>query len=183
MRWWFGAALLALAGFVATPDVVTSAVLPACWIWPVLLWSRLGTQQTEHDLDGLLGAYPTPHRRLLAQWTAGLVLTAATGLAPAVRMVLATDTPGLTAWAAGALLIPSLALFVGRLSRTQRFFQTLYLSLWWGIVNNLSGVDFMGALRHDDIPRGPHPLIVTTLALTALAAAFTVNGLRDRGRR
>ncbi|MYW03906.1 ABC transporter permease [Streptomyces sp. SID3343] len=181
--WWIGAATLTLAGFTATPSVVTGAVLPACWIWPVLLWSRLGTQQTEHDLDGLLGAYPTPHLRLLAQWTAGLVLTVIAALSPAVRMLAAADTPGLTAWAAGALLIPSLALFVGRLSRTQRFFQALYVAVWWGIVNNIGALDFMGALRHDDIPRGPHPLLVTLVALTALAAAFAVNGLRDRGRR
>ncbi|MYS81976.1 hypothetical protein [Embleya scabrispora] len=182
-RWWAVTALLSALGLAATGDVVTSAVLPALWIWPLMVWSRLGTQRVEHDMAGLLGAYPTPRRRLFAEWTAGLLLTALVGLAPAIRMVVAGDTPGLAAWAAGALLIPSFALCIGLASRTHRLFQALYLPLWWGILNNITGLDFMGAIRRHGEPAGPPWLAVATLAAVLLAVAMGIGAARRPDRR
>ncbi|MFE2864787.1 ABC transporter permease [Embleya sp. NPDC059259] len=182
-RWWVVAASLSAFGLVATGNVVTSAVLPALWIWPLMVWSRLGTQRTEHDLAGLLGAYPTPRRRLFAEWTAGLLLTVLIGLAPAVRMVVAGDTPGLAAWAAGALLIPSFALCTGLAGRTHRLFQALYLPLWWGILNNITGLDFMGAIRRQGEPAGPPWFAVAAVAVVLLAVAMGIGAARRPDRR
>ncbi|WP_327007922.1 hypothetical protein OHA72_11995 [Dactylosporangium sp. NBC_01737] len=73
--WWTGAALLALAGLAARPGPTLAIV----WIWPVLLWSRLGTRR---EAGAILAAYPAPRRRLLAEWAAGVLLAAATGALP-----------------------------------------------------------------------------------------------------
>jgi hypothetical protein len=176
-RWWWLAAATLLVVGLAVPVRAVPAVLLATWIWPVLIWSRLGTQIREHDLETLLGAYPAPGRRLLAEWTAGAVLTAAVGLAPAVRLALAADWPGVAAWGAGVGFIPALALACGVLSRTHRLFQAIYLPLWYAVVNGIAGLDYVGA-----VPGGPSPLLVGAGAVVLLAAGISVAAVRQSRR-
>ncbi|MGW3228009.1 hypothetical protein [Kitasatospora sp. NPDC001095] len=176
-RWWLVAAGLTLAGF-APLNAVTGLLLPLAWLWPVLLWSRLGSQQVESGLEVLLGAYPSARRRLLAEWASGLVLTAVTGAAPLLRMLVAGDAAGAACWLGGALFVPSLAMALGVVSRSHRLFQAVYLPLWWMLVNNVSAVDFMGAIRVNGSPAGPGPLLVGALSAAMLAVVFLVGSIR-----
>ncbi|MFE7563299.1 hypothetical protein [Kitasatospora sp. NPDC057500] len=176
--WWLVAAGLVAAGLAVPPDAGAGAVLPAAWIWPVLLWSRLGSRSAEYGLESLLGAYPAARARLLAEWTAGVLLTALLGAGVLVRLAAAGDTAGLAAWSAGALFIPSLALALGILSRTHRLFQALYLPLWYLVVNQVAAVDFMGAVHRDGHLAGPSPILITALALALLATALLTASAR-----
>ncbi|MFF8491282.1 hypothetical protein ACF06O_10600 [Streptomyces albidoflavus] len=173
--WWAVAAALTVAGLTLPLDAVTGLVLPAVWIWPVLVWSRLGSLPVEHGMEGLLGAYPAPRRRLLAAWGSGVVLTAVLGVAPLLRMAFAADLPGLAAWLGGVLFIPSLALLLGVVCRTHRVFQVVYLPLWYLVVNQVAALDFMGAVREAGVPAGPTPLF-PLLALLLLGATFLAAG-------
>ncbi|WP_127450470.1 hypothetical protein [Streptomyces sp. B29(2018)] len=175
--WWAVAAALTVAGLTLPLDALTGLVLPAVWIWPVLVWSRLGSLPVEHGLEGLLGAYPAPRRRLLAAWGSGVVLTAVLGVAPLLRMAFAADLPGLAAWLGGVLFIPSLALLLGVVCRTHRVFQVVYLPLWYLVVNQVAALDFMGAVREAGVPAGPTPLF-PLLALLLLGATFLAAGTR-----
>ncbi|GIH63353.1 hypothetical protein [Microbispora siamensis] len=179
-RWWWLVAAGVTAAAFATPEPAT--VLPFAWIWPVLIWSRMGTQRVEHGVEGLLGAYPAPWRGLLAEWAAGVVLTAATGVGPLVRMAVAADWPGVGSWAGGTLLVPSLALALGVACRTHRVFQVVYLGLWYLAVNGTAAVDYMGAVRTDGLPAGPSPLVVGGLAAALLCAALAVRTARHAAR-
>jgi hypothetical protein len=117
--WWLVAATVNVTGLAVPATLVkpggdsTALLLSAAWIWPVLIWSRLGTQRGENGVDTLLGYYPGACRQLAAEWLAGLALTAATGLGPLIRMAIAADGSRVAAWSAGALFIPSLALLLG----------------------------------------------------------------------
>ncbi|MFE6750849.1 hypothetical protein ACFVGM_33695 [Kitasatospora purpeofusca] len=176
--WWLAAAGLVLAGLSVPPDTGVGAVLPAAWVWPVLLWSRLGSRSAENDLEVLLGAYPAARARLLAEWAAGVLLTALIGAGVLVRLTAAGDTAGVAAWSAGALFIPSLALALGALSRTHRLFQALYLPLWYLVVNQIAAVDFMGAVRRAGHPAGPSPALVTAVTLSLLTVALLTTTAR-----
>ncbi|MEV0127634.1 hypothetical protein AB0H83_04110 [Dactylosporangium sp. NPDC050688] len=173
--WWAGAALLGLAGLAAPPG----PALALGWIWPVLLWSRLGTGR---DAAAILAAYPAPRRRLLAEWAAGVLLAAATGALPAVRMLATGDGPGLAAWAAGALFVPALALALGTLTGAQRTFQAVYPALWYLVINDVAALDYMGALRSAGHPAGPPAPLVAAVALALFAVAFGVVRLRHARR-
>lgn len=176
--WWLVAAGLVLAGLSVPSDTGVGAVLPAAWVWPVLLWSRLGSRSAENDLEVLLGAYPAARARLLAEWAAGVLLTALIGAGVLVRLVAAGDLAGVAAWSAGALFIPSLALALGILSRTHRLFQALYLPLWYLAVNQIAALDFMGTVRRAGHPAGPSPLLVTAITLALLATALLTTTTR-----
>ncbi|GAB7031945.1 hypothetical protein AB0G35_20715 [Streptomyces sp. NPDC021749] len=178
--WWLGAALLLGGGLCSsTVHGATRVMLPLAWIWPVLIWSRLGTQQHESGVHGMLGAYPAARRRLLAEWAAGLTLTAATGLGSLIRLLAAADWSAVTSWLAGALFVPSLALALGTLSRTHRLFQAVYLPLWYTVANGLPVFDYMGALHApDQAPTLTQPLLTLAATAALLATTFTTTTLR-----
>ncbi|MFC8720687.1 hypothetical protein [Kitasatospora sp. NPDC057198] len=181
-RWWLVAAALTAAGFAVPMGVLTGLLLPVLWLWPLPLWSRLGSQRAENGLEVLLAAYPAARRRLFAEWASGAVLTALLGAAPLVRMLVAGDGAGAAHWAGGVLFVPSLAVLLGVVSRTHRAFQALYPPLWYALVNNVAALDFMGAVRVGGRPAGPHPLLVAALSAGMLAVVFAVSAAR-RGVR
>lgn len=186
--WWFvlagltAAALAVPAGLAKPAGASTALLLSAVWIWPVLIWSRLGTQRRENGLDTLLGSYPAARRRLAAEWGAGLALTAAAGLGPLVRMAAAADGPRVAAWVAGAVFIPSLALLLGTVTGTHRTFQVLYVALWYAAVNQLAAADYMGTVLADGRPAGPSPPLVGVISAAMLAVTFGIRAARHATR-
>lgn len=173
--WWAGAALLALAGLFVPPGPVLAII----WIWPVVLWSRLGTRR---DAALILSAYPAPRRRLLAELASGVLLALATACPAALRMLLSADLAGFMACCAGALFIPALALALGTLTGAARTFQAVYTILWYMLINDVAALDFMGALRVDGHPAGPPAALVTGVAMGLFGVAFTMTHLRSTRR-
>ncbi|MFF5075990.1 hypothetical protein ACFY36_02985 [Actinoplanes sp. NPDC000266] len=170
--WWLGAAALVVAGLALPAGA--SGLLAAAWIWPVLVWSRLGCQAREQGAEALLGACPGPVLRVLAQWLSGVALTAAVGIGPGLVMAVEGR---LADWLAGAVFVPALALALGVIGRTQRFFQAVYPLLWYLVVNDVAGLDYMGVL-----PGGPSPVTVAAAAMLLLVSALTAAGVRQRFR-
>ncbi|MGK4584725.1 ABC transporter permease [Kitasatospora sp. HPMI-4] len=184
-RWWWPlfAALVPAAFALPYAAGGRAALLPVAWLLPVLLWSRLGTQRVEYGVDTLLGAYPAARGRVLAEWAAGVVLSALTGAGPALRMTLAADWPALAGWLAGALFVPALALALGLVGRTHRLFQMLYLPLWYLVVNGTAALDYMGVVRRHGHLAGPGPLAVTALTAALLTVALVAATTRRTVRR
>jgi hypothetical protein len=186
--WWLiaaavNAAALAVPSTLVKPAGASAALLlSAAWIWPALLWSRLGTQRHENGLDTLLAAYPGAYLQLAAEWAAGFLLTALAGAGPLLRMAATGDAAGVTAWLAGAVFIPALALLLGTVTRTQRTFQALYIVLWWTAVNRVSAADYMGNVLVNGHPAGPSPALFAAVAAAMLAITFAVRTARQATR-
>ena len=187
-RWWWlvaalvNAAALAVPANLVKPAEASTALLSVAWIWPVLIWSRLGAQRRENGVETLLGSYPAAYRQLAAEWVAGLALTVAAGAGPLLRIAAAAEGPRLAAWIAGALFIPSLALLLGTVSRTHRMFQVLYLILWYAAVNQVAAADYMGTVLRHGRPAGPSPLLIAAVSAAMLAATFTIRAARLASR-
>lgn len=178
--WWLGLGGITVAGLAAPAG--SGLVLLLAWIWPVLLWSRLGTQAAEHGVHLLTDAGHAPHQRLLSEWAAGVAVAALTGAGPLLRMLLSGDFAGAAAWSGGAAFIPSLAILLGTLSRSARLFQLTYLMLWYSVLNNVPATDVMGAVRDGDRLAGPSPLLVLAISAGMLAAALFAQRLRHLRR-
>jgi len=185
-RWWWPVLLGLTAVALAVPTRSGSNVmLLLAWIWPVLLWSRLGAHTYEHDVHLLTGASAATRRRLLAQWAAGAAVATLAGTGPLLRMLLGGDTAGAAAWLGGVAFIPALALLLGLLSRSARLFQLVYLMLWYAVCNGVPAVDFMGAVRAGEQGNqlaGPSPLLVMAVAAALLALTIFVQEVRHARR-
>ena len=173
-RWWWYAVAggLLIAQLAAPLDVARGPLLAAAWIWPILVWSALGTREARFGTEQLIfSCARILPRQFPAAWMAGIIVAVLTGLGAAVRLALAGQHAGLLAWAAGALFIPSLALALGVWSGTSKFFEGLYTAMWYiGPMNRVPGLDFTGSASGPQASR--HALLYLGGAAILVAAAF-----------
>jgi hypothetical protein len=180
-RWWFVvAAGLAIAGFAVPAGPIRAALLSIAWLWPLSIFSSMGVRAVRHGVDEILDASPSPLRaQLPGLWLTGVLVAALAGLGVALRLALSADLTGLTAWACGALFIPSAALALGVWSGGPRLFEVLYLTLWYaGPMNQLSVLDY-GGFTEAGRAAGV-PLVFLGIAAVGVAGAFAGRALASR---
>ncbi len=182
-RWWWYAVAggLLIAQFAAPLEVSRGPLLAVAWLWPILVWSALGTRETRFGTEQLLfSCARILPRQFPAAWMAGILVAALTGLGAAVRLALAGHGAGLLAWAAGVLFIPSLALALGVWSGTSKFFEGLYTALWYiGPLNRVPGLDFTGNASGPQA--GRYALLYLGGATILVGAAFFRRARQLRG--
>ncbi len=145
--WWYlVAAGLAIASMMTSLAFAHRWLLPVAWVWPLLIWSAMGTREKSHRVDQIVFASPRPVRRQLpATWLAGLIVTGAAGGVVLVRLLLAADWFAVLTWLAACLLIPSMALALGIIGGRRKVFEIAFLILWYaGPMNQVMALDFMG---------------------------------------
>jgi hypothetical protein len=171
LRWWYiGPLGLSIAALTAPLPAVSAIVLPLAWFWPVLLWSKLGTREAQHNTEPVFFSAPHPlSRQLAATWIAGVMLSVMTGFAVALRLMIAGDTHKLLAWGVGALFVPAFALALGVWTRTGKAFEAIYTGLCYAVIQQAAPLDFMGAVS--TAPRN-NPAIFSSLTLLFLLLAL-----------
>ncbi|WP_187355318.1 ABC transporter permease ['Paenibacillus yunnanensis' Narsing Rao et al. 2020] len=145
-KWYVGAGLLLLLGLNLPLSASMSRLIwPLTWIWPLALWSGMGSREYRYQTTYLIASSPRfVSRQLAAVWCSGFMLTCLTGSGILIRLLLEGDAAGAGHWLSAALLIPSLALATGVLTRTSRAFEVLYMLIWYlGPVNKVPYLDFM----------------------------------------
>lgn len=170
--WWYLIALgLMVTGLLAPTDISRQYFLPAAWIWPILLWSSLGTREKRHDTGQLVFSAPHPlSRQFPLAWLAGVAVTLVTGAGVGINLIMAGDWLPLTTWGIGVFFIPTLAFALGVWSGTNKLFEVVYM-LWWyaGPVNRTEPLDFMGASSAVDLKHvmfyGLLPVVLFALAV------------------
>ncbi|HUK87989.1 MAG TPA: hypothetical protein VLT85_10020 [Terriglobales bacterium] len=167
--WWMVLGGLVIAALANAAKDTRAVVLPLTWIWPVLLWSKMGTREARFGTAPLV--FSSAHsltRQFPALWLAGVLVALLTGAAAALRLALAGDGNGLLCWLAGALFIPSFALACGVWSGSSKLFEALYV-VWWyvGPMHATPGLDYVGVTGASG-----RPLTYLALAGGLLLAAF-----------
>lgn len=172
--WWYLVALGLFAAGLFTPVSISRAFLIAAWIWPLLIWSAMGTREMRLRTGQLVFSTAHPLRRQLpACWLSGVIIAVLTGGGTGLRLLFAGEQLGLVAWTVGAFFIPTMALALGVWSGSSKLFEVLYLLLWYlGPANQVGEIDFMGAMG----PLLPPGTPVLFCAITAALAVFAVAG-------
>jgi hypothetical protein len=166
--WWYAGAAGAILGCLFSPlEPARSGVIVFAWLWPMLIWSQLGSREALFSTGSLI--FSAPHavpRQLLATYAAGVMVAAITGGGLGIHLLLARDFAGLGAWATGALFIPALALALGVTTGSRKFFEALYTAWWYvGPLHHTPQADFMGTTPMSSTP-GPY--------LAAAAGLFVI---------
>ena len=130
--WWYVVALgLILVALILPAAESRQIVLPFVFIWPLLIWSKLGNREIQNRTDQLVFSAPFPLRRqLMASWTAGFVLTLVAGSGVIVRLVLESDWNVVVSVVVAAAFIPAAALSLGTWSGGSKLFEVVFLFLW-----------------------------------------------------
>jgi hypothetical protein len=128
--------------------IVRTYLLPIAWLWPLLLWSQMGSREHLSGAWQMVFSAPQPIRRQLpATWLAGILIAAITGSGAAVKFAALGAWMSLFAWAAGVLFIPALALMLGVWTNSRRMFEMVYLLWWYMAFNGIAALDFMGTTQ------------------------------------
>ncbi len=182
LPWWLYAvaAGLLIAQLFAPLEVARGPLLGVAWLWPILVWSAMGSRETRFATRSLLfSSSGILARQLPACFLAGVAVASLAGGGVAIRLVLAGQSLGLGAWLAGAFFLPSLALALGVMSGTGKAFEALLTALWYiGPINHIPGIDFTGAANGAATLRYSVMYIALTAILLAIAFSFRARQLR-----
>ncbi|HEU4366533.1 MAG TPA: ABC transporter permease [Candidatus Krumholzibacteria bacterium] len=180
LRWWYaGPIAVAVMSIFMPLENLRHPVLPLAFLWPVLLWSRLGSRERRHDTEPIFFSSPHPlARQLPAAWIAGIGLSILATAPIALRLALAGEAGALMLWAVGAAFVPSLALALGIWTGSSKFFEALYTFLWYAAIQKVPAFDFTGAL--DAGVEGDNA--ATFAAITVVLFALALFGRRTRLR-
>ncbi len=170
-RWWWYAVAggLFIACLAAPLSASSGGIILAAWIWPILVWSQMGSREARYATGSLI--FSAPHalqRQLPAVWVAGVLVTLATGGGLAIRLLIAGDVRDLAGFAVAVCFIPSLALALGVLTGSSKFFEALYTAWWYtGAAHHLRGGDFTGT-----VAASSRPVMYLVLTVVLLAACW-----------
>jgi hypothetical protein len=174
LRWWWYvvAAGLLIAQFASPLNASRGPLLAVAWLWPVMVWSAMGSRESRFGTRALLfSCAKILPRQLLACFLAGATVAILTGAGAGFRLLLAHNSSGLFAWLAGAFFLPALALALGIFSSTGKPFEALLTAIWYiGPMNHAPGFDFTGAASGPQTI--PYALVYLALAAALLVAAF-----------
>jgi hypothetical protein len=170
-RWWWYAVAggLIIVCLAAPLSASREGIILAVWLWPMLIWSQMGSREARYATGSLI--FSSPHaleRQLPAVWVAGVLVTLAAGSGLAIRLLIARDLHGLAGFAVAVCFIPSLALTLGVLTGSSKFFEALYIAWWYtGAANHTPGLDYTGTFATSS-----RPVIYLVLTIVLLAVCF-----------
>ncbi len=172
-RWWWYAiqAGLIVACVVAPLQEARQFALPFAWIWPMMIWSSMGTREQQFRTDQIVFSSPySLSRQLPAVFIAGVMVAMVAGSGIFVRLLITGDWPGIAMWVVATLFLPSFALASGVWSGSSKLFEVVYLCLWYvGAMSKTASLDFITALGVKTIPQLPMVYLALSIALYAAA--------------
>jgi hypothetical protein len=133
--------------------ITRKAILPVAWVWPLLIWSAIGNREVRYNVHQMTFSSISPlWRHLPAQWLSAFIITLVMGSGAVLSLLTDGDIVGTLALLSGAIFIPSLALASGVWTGTSKFFEILYMAIWYiGPVHGLGILDFIGANSNGNI--------------------------------
>ncbi|AWB43512.1 hypothetical protein DCC85_04260 [Paenibacillus sp. CAA11] len=158
--WWWLLAVALIAFSLFVPMGMASAWFPLVLIWPLGLWSQMGTRDKQYFTTAMIRSSSPPIYKWLSVWLAGITLALLMSSGVLIQYGLNNRIPELYSWCAGILFVPTLALALGSLSGSRKLFEVVYM-LWWylGPMNHLPGLNFL----HGSIPQAGVYLGLTLL--------------------
>ncbi|WP_051051940.1 hypothetical protein [Paenibacillus sonchi] len=143
--WWTLPAIMLIAAPLLVTANSVNSLLPFIMIWPLALWSQMGTRDQHYFTTGLTLSCSSPLAKWWTEWLSGVFITLLFSAGAIIRFIAEDQMPALLAWGTGLLFIPTLALALGTLGGSKKLFEVIYL-LWWymGPLNHVPSLDFLG---------------------------------------
>ncbi|WP_433944668.1 hypothetical protein [Paenibacillus sp. SN-8-1] len=173
---WYVVASLLFVLCLVIPVTVSAQwmIWPITWIWPLLFWSGMGSRESRYQTQYLVALSPRfAARQLSAVWVSGFMLACVTGGGMLVRLILEGDAEHFMYWVSAVVLIPSLSLACGVLTKTNRTFEVIYMIIWYlGPFNQTPYLDFLGTRLAEGGPFWVMNSIYVAISIGLLIVAY-----------
>ena len=148
-RHWFWYAIaigLPVAQLLAPFNIARMYLTPAAMVWPLVIWSSMGTRERRYNTGPMLFASPNPiTRQFPAVWLSGVLVALAAVGCMALRSVATGHVSYAATLVLAAFLVPSVSLALGTMSGSKKLFEVLYLMIWYiGSIDQLAPLDLLG---------------------------------------
>jgi hypothetical protein len=169
-KWWYIVAAGLFIACLASPlPASREGIILAAWIWPMLIWSQMGSREARYATGSLI--FSAPHalqRQLPAVWVAGVSCPRhrrRTRHPPPHR----PRSPRPRRIRRSRMLHPQPGPRPRRPHRQRKFFEALYIAWWYtGAAHHLRGMDFTGTFAASSTPA-----LFLILTVVLLAACWT----------
>jgi hypothetical protein len=171
--WWYAVALgLWIASVAMDATSARRDLFPFLCIWPVLLWSGMGTRERRYRTGSILFSAPRPlARQLPATWGAGFIVALIFDSGVLLKLAMSGDTAAFLSIIAGAVFVPSLAIALGVWSGTSKTFEAIYVAFWYiGPAHHTTSIDFLATT--DSAVSAGTPVVFAVAGGVLLIAAF-----------
>ena len=141
--------LVALTGVVSSifVDLVTVQILiiPLVLLWFINAFSSLGYKERYYDILQIISTIPRGRfRQIIYSYTAGLCISFILLCPVTIRMILAGQIYGVFIALSAMVFVPSLALFLGEVTKSNRPFEMLMIFVTYMILNGEHFIDYVG---------------------------------------
>ena len=131
-------------------ELVQVYVMPLLMIWFVGVFSTLGCREHQQDMLKIIATIPSGKiKQIVFSWIAGILIAFTLVIPVIIRMLAVGQYGGVFAALAGAVFVPSLAMFFGEITKTNRFFEVLFIVITYLILNGVVFSMYMGV--HPDV--------------------------------
>jgi hypothetical protein len=144
---WYAVAVGLLVAQCAAPfDIARRFLVPASMVWPLVIWSSMGTRESRFGTAQLLFSSPSPARRQFpAIWLSGLLVAVASVSGMVIRAGIGGQWSYASTLIVAAFLVPTVSLAMGTLSGSKKLFEVVYLMIWYiGSIDRLTALDLLG---------------------------------------
>jgi len=170
--WYAVAAGLVAAQCAAPFGIVRLYLVPAAMVWPLVIWSAMGTRASRFGTVQLLFSSPSPvMRQLPAVWLSGFLVAAASVACAVTRACSEGQWSYAATLVVAALLVPSVSLVLGTFTGSKKLFEVTYLMIWYvGSIDQLTALDLLGTV--DASITAAKFVVLILMAAGSLVAAF-----------
>ena len=171
---WYAVAVgLAVAQFAAPFEIARRFLVPAAMVWPLTIWSSMGTRERRFNTGPILFSLPDPiTRQFPSVWLSGVLVALAAIASMIVRTGLMGDWTYMTALIVAAIVVPSVSLAFGTLSVSKKLFEVVYLMVWYiGSIDQVAPLDILGT--SPDAISALKFIILGVVTVASLFAAFS----------
>jgi hypothetical protein len=130
--------------------MVQKYILPLALLWFINVYSAMGSREHQHDVLKYISTIPNGLlRQIIFSWASGIIISLTLSFPVILRMLFLGQTVGVFACLAGVVFLPSLALFLGEFTKTQRVFELSFVVITYAVLNNVTAFMYIGI--HPDI--------------------------------
>lgn len=149
--WWYGIVIICSVGVLfAQGDNLYKFLIPAIWILPIFIWSKLGTIEKNFHMEDYLLTYKNyRNTEILNSVTAGIIFTIVINISVIIKFLMLGNLIGVLYVFMAVFFVNALGIFIGSFFASSTAFEIIYIILWYvGVLNGLSSLDFIGLTRN-----------------------------------